>query len=297
MKHEALREALVDYLAERGYLSDLRVRQAISDVPRHLFVEASPVEAYSDQALSLKEQDGKVISTISQPSVVAHMLEELNTLEGQKVLEIGTGMGYNAALLSELVGPQGLVVTVEYDQELAKKAGLNLASYQNVAAVHGDGRNGYAAQAPYDRIIVTAKASDIYPAWQEQLVMQGIMLVPLEYFSRFTRLIKLKRTEKGFEGGFGWAVNFVPMAGEGATEVVELDEVASMLANRDLSYKEMDAFLFYYFCSGEKPKAAMESWLQLGCPKPEDFYLNTSHGTMRLSFASMELGMSISNIL
>jgi protein-L-isoaspartate(D-aspartate) O-methyltransferase len=131
-------------------------------VPREIFVPEFAAHrgleaVYRDEAIMTKRDVGGMpVSSSSQPAIMASMLERLDLREGQSVLEIGAGTGYNAALLAEIVGPEGRVVSVELDPELAKRSGLALrrAGYRAKVVV-GDGHDGWAPQAPYDRIIVT----------------------------------------------------------------------------------------------------------------------------------------------
>src|SRR5262249_58963948 len=120
-------------------------------------------------------------SSASQPAIVAAMLEQLNPPAGGHVLEVGAGTGYNAALLSALVGPSGRVVTVEIDPEIAGEAENHLseAGVTNAEVICGDGAAGWLAGAPYDGIIATAGASDLAPAWLSQLTPAGRLGGPL----------------------------------------------------------------------------------------------------------------------
>ena len=138
------------------------------------FVPEVPLEAaYSDQAiLTKKTESGLGLSSSSQPGIMAEMLEELQLEPGQRVLEIGAGTGYNAALLRHVVGESGRVVTVDVDADTAVRARRALKG-SGVTVVTGDGREGYARGAPYDRIIVTASAAEIPRAWYEQLEPEG----------------------------------------------------------------------------------------------------------------------------
>jgi protein-L-isoaspartate(D-aspartate) O-methyltransferase len=176
------RSALVDHLVRRGTVRTESVEQALRSVPRHAFLPGVNLRtAYADEAVALKWDRGRTLSTISQPTMVASMLEMLDVHLGARVLEIGTGSGYNAALLFEIVGDRGFVVTVELDAELAKLAESRLGSagYGAVEVHTGDGRAGWPAAAPYDRIIVTASAQGAEPCWVEQLTDGGRMVVPL----------------------------------------------------------------------------------------------------------------------
>jgi protein-L-isoaspartate(D-aspartate) O-methyltransferase len=178
-----LRRLLADRLVAGGQVRSSDVAEAFQQVPRHLFVPgAEPAMAYADEAIGVKwAADGRTLSSASQPAIMAIMLEQLGLSPGQRVLEIGTGTGYNAALLAHVVGETGAVVTVEIDEELAGTARqrLDTAGYSSVVVASGDGAAGWPAGSPYDRIIVTASARDLAPAWAGQLADGGLVLVPL----------------------------------------------------------------------------------------------------------------------
>ena len=177
-----LRAEMVAHLTERGELPDPRIAAAFGQVPRHLFVpQVSLPEAYADQAVITRYRDGLATSSASQPAIVATMLEQLRPPPGGSVLEIGAGTGYNAALLSTLAGPSGRVVTVDIDRQVADEARDNLsrAGVTNVEVICGDGGSGWVDSAPYDGIIVTAGASDLAPAWVDQLAAEGRLVLTL----------------------------------------------------------------------------------------------------------------------
>jgi protein-L-isoaspartate(D-aspartate) O-methyltransferase len=163
-------------------LQDSRLRQAFCEVPRHAFLPDVPVElVYTDRAFDLKRIDRALTSASSPPSMMAIMLEQLAPRSGDRVLEIGTGSGYNAALLSHLVGPRGRVTTLDVDGEIVATANdrLQRAGFGSVRALVGDGINGDEGEAPYDRIIATACMSDIPACWWDQLADAGRIVVPL----------------------------------------------------------------------------------------------------------------------
>src|SRR5262249_4990685 len=126
-------------------------------------------------------ENGVPVSSASQPAIVALMLEQLQLAPGLRVLEIGAGTGYNAALLAELVGPTGQITTIDIDSEIADEARSHLAvaDYPPVRVLSGDGCGGESAGALYDRVILTLGASDICPAWFEQLNEGGLLVLPL----------------------------------------------------------------------------------------------------------------------
>lgn len=179
---ETLRTRLVRDLRAGGILRDAAVARALLAVPRHLFLPGVPLrEAYADIAVPTRWQDGAPISSASQPAIVAIMLEQLRITTGMRVLEIGAGTGYNAALLAELVGPGGAVTTLDIDRDIVDDADAHLAAagYSEVHAITADGASGWPANAPYDRVILTAGAADIAPAWYDQLAEGGLLVLPL----------------------------------------------------------------------------------------------------------------------
>ena len=177
-----MRADMVEQLAEYAGAIDPRVRAALLAVPRHVFIPGVELaEAYADQAVVTRYRDGLPVSSASQPAIVAIMLEQLAPPKGACVLEVGAGTGYNAALLSTLVGPAGRVITVDIDPEIAVEAKdhLSESGITNVEVICDDGAAGWPAGAPYDGIIVTAGASDLAPAWFSQLAPAGRLVVPL----------------------------------------------------------------------------------------------------------------------
>jgi protein-L-isoaspartate(D-aspartate) O-methyltransferase len=204
-----LRQRLVAHLRRAGTLTDPAVERALLTVPRELFVP--PLAArqglqavYQDRAIITKRDAlGRPTSSSSQPRIMTAMLEQLQVRPGQRVLEIGAGSGYNAALLATLVGPGGLVVSVELDDQVARSARTALArGGYPVQVVTADGRHGWAAQAPFDRIIVTASTDDVPWAWFDQLVVGGRLVLPLRLSRRWflpQAVVALRRTAVGLE--------------------------------------------------------------------------------------------------
>lgn len=159
-----------------------RVEAAMRRVERHLFTPGIPIEqAYADDAVLKKTNShGITVSSVSAPGIVAMMLDQLQVQPGHRILEIGSG-GYNAALLRELAGPGGSVTTIDIDPDVAERARgcLAAAGYPDVRVLCGDGELGAPGYGPFDRIIVTAGAWDIAPAWSRQLTPDGRLVVPL----------------------------------------------------------------------------------------------------------------------
>jgi protein-L-isoaspartate(D-aspartate) O-methyltransferase len=192
-------------LRKRG-ISDPAVLRAMDEVPREHFVESSFVDhAYADQALPIA-----CGQTISQPYVVAYMSEQLKVEPQHRVLEIGTGSGYQAAILSRLARE---VVTVERYRTLADTARSRLATlgYHNVDVRVDDGLAGVPDKAPYDRIIVTAAAETIPEALVAQLADGGAMVLPLGPHAGPQQLVKLTKGEQGVKQEDLIGVRFVPL--------------------------------------------------------------------------------------
>lgn len=178
----ALHHDLINQLIINQSLKTERVEAAFRAVPRHHFLPDVPLEhVYSDEAIPTKFQDGQSISSSSQPAIMAIMLEQLDLQPGYRVLEIGAGTGYNAALIAHLVGDSGSVTTIDLDEDtaVAARAHLAAAGFDRVKVVCADGMKGYAPDAPYDRIILTVGGWDIAPQWLEQLQDDGRILLPL----------------------------------------------------------------------------------------------------------------------
>jgi protein-L-isoaspartate(D-aspartate) O-methyltransferase len=178
------RERMVEQVVSAGRIPDGRIAAALREVPRHLFLPHLPPEsAYADDAIVTKrDAEGRPISSSSQPAIMAIMLHQLGLEPGQRVLEIGAGTGYNAALMKHLTGPQGEVVSIDIDPELVEAARGHLATagYPDVTVVAADGAGGFPAGAPYDRIIATVGVSDLAPAWLDQAAPGARIVVPLD---------------------------------------------------------------------------------------------------------------------
>jgi protein-L-isoaspartate(D-aspartate) O-methyltransferase len=178
----ALRARLVGGLIASGVLHTPEVERALRTVPRHLFLPGvSLPDAYADNAVPTRWEDGVAVSSASQPAIVAIMLEQLQVASGMRILEIGAGTGYNAALLAELTGPSGSVITLDIDPGVTAEAVAHLAvaGYAQVRALAADGAAGWPEGAPYDRIILTVGVSDFTPAWFDQLADEGLIVAPL----------------------------------------------------------------------------------------------------------------------
>ena len=185
-------------------ITDPRVLEVMGRVPRHLFVpEGGQHSAYDDHPIPIGHGQ-----TISQPYIVAFMTQALKVQPEHRVLEIGTGSGYQAAVLAELARE---VYSIEIVEPLGARARKTLESlgYRNVRVRIGNGYLGWPEQAPFDRIIVTAAPEEIPPALVEQLAVNGLMAVPVG--TVFQELRILRKTESGLETLETMPVRFVPM--------------------------------------------------------------------------------------
>ena len=206
-KHKGLRRQLVKELTGKG-ITDKNVLSAIGRVPRHFFFERIfDVHAYEDKAFPIEAGQ-----TISQPFTVAFQSEKLNVKPGQRVLEIGTGSGYQACVLIEL-GAE--VYTIEYQKQLYRKVirFLPAIGYQP-HIYHGDGSKGLPRFAPYDRIIVTAGASGIPRAFIQQLKNGGILVIPVGDEKSQSMLVVEKVSEHKIRKSAYDRFRFVPLLGE-----------------------------------------------------------------------------------
>ena len=195
-----------DQIVARG-VKDPRVLAALRRVPRHEFVPADQRRnAYDDAALPIGSGQ-----TVSQPYIVALMTELAAVTERSRVLEVGTGSGYQAAVLAELAGD---VYSIEIVEALARSAAATLRrlGYDRVHVRHGDGYRGWPEHAPFDAIVVTAAPDRIPPPLEQQLAPRGRLVIPVG--SADTELVVVTRTEDGFRRRSIAPVRFVPMTGE-----------------------------------------------------------------------------------
>ncbi|MCH2170856.1 protein-L-isoaspartate(D-aspartate) O-methyltransferase [Myxococcota bacterium] len=195
-----------EQIEQRGVDSP-RLIEALGKVPRHELVPAHQRHhAYEDRPLSIGHGQ-----TISQPYIVAFMTDQLELDGSERVLEIGTGSGYQTAVLAELAHR---VFSIEIVEPLANRARADLArlGYQNIQLRHGDGYRGWPEEAPFDAIIVTAAPDHVPPALIEQLAVDGRMILPVGRQAQELRLVR--KTDHGIETDRILPVRFVPMTGE-----------------------------------------------------------------------------------
>lgn len=201
----ALRIRLLMELRRSG-ITDTRVLAAIEKVPRELFVE----EPFADQAWDNAALPIGCGQTISQPLVVALMSQALEISGRSKVLEVGTGSGYQTAVLAQL---SRRVYTLERHKPLLTQAEarFRLLRLTNIVAMHGDGMRGWPAQAPFERILVTAAARELPRPLLDQLAVGGVLVTPLDTGPDRQEVVRVRRTEDGFSTEALFPVRFVPL--------------------------------------------------------------------------------------
>ncbi|MEV6820989.1 methyltransferase, FxLD system [Nocardiopsis dassonvillei] len=220
---EDLRARMVEQLrqdsAHEGETLSPRVAQVMEAVPREAFVPGLDLEEVYNPHRALvtkRSEDGIALSSVSAPSIIATMLDRADIQPGHRVLEVGSG-GYNAALIAELVGADGQVTSIDIDPDVVERAEGCLASAgysDGVTVATADGEDGFADRAPFDRIVVTAGAWDVPPAWQDQLAEGGLMVVPLR-IRGLTRCLTLEARDGLFQARKVDMCGFVRMQGMG----------------------------------------------------------------------------------
>jgi protein-L-isoaspartate(D-aspartate) O-methyltransferase len=251
---EHANQRMVDRLIAEGALWSPPLVAAFRATPRHSFLDrvfqyqrksdrwreiitrepdAQELQLlYSDRALITRlasPGQGRAlvpVSSSTQPSLMAQMLEDIKLQAGNSVLEVGAGTGYNAALLSYIVGP-GLVTSVEVDREVLAEAWDHLRKFpdRTVALKHADGRSGHPQSAPFDRIMVTAATPDLEPAWLEQLADKGLLVAPLALASGLAYIVRGTVTEGIFHGRLTRAAYFMPLRTEDEAGPSDLQSV------------------------------------------------------------------------
>ncbi|MFC4609601.1 methyltransferase domain-containing protein [Streptomyces maoxianensis] len=289
------RQSLVRAIVAEGGLSDPAWRAAFEEVPRHLFVpyyfvvrggtyerlwreDPDPVRrsqwlrgAYTDGPLATRVRDGELISSSSQPSLMARMLEELGIQDGHSVLEIGAGTGYNAALLAHRLGDD-LVTTVDVDPEITESARTHLAAAgYHPAVITGDGARGCPERAPFDRIIATCTLASVPFDWLPQCRPGARILAPL-----FTGLIALRVSDgsrgRTAEGNFlRTSAYFVPLRGGG-----HAPEGRTGGLPRRAAENELFRFLLTLTAGSLDPHEALSLWERERRPQRDRFGVTVS---------------------
>ncbi|MEU1671452.1 methyltransferase domain-containing protein [Streptomyces roseifaciens] len=283
----ALRTELVERLRAAGELTDPRWRRAFAEVPRELFVpvyytgavgghrrlsggDPDPlghenwlVGAYADEPLATRVRDGELMSSSSQPSLMARMLSALNVQDGHRVLEIGTGTGYNAALLAHRLG-DGNVTTADLDPEITASARDHLTEAGfHPEVVTGDGALGCPWRAPFDRILATCAVSRVPPAWIAQTRPDGLILAPLATGLLALRVVDATHAEGRF---LRTPAYFVPLRGGAAAPVPRIRGLPCRLLQ-----SERFRFLLTLTAGALDPADAHAVWRGEGRPGRERF--------------------------
>lgn len=243
---------------------------ALRTVPRHLFTPGVPlVRAYEDAVVVPKTSAGGVsLTSVSQPSMIAGMLAQLDVRPGQSVLEIGSG-GYQAALLRELVGPDGSVTTLDIDPRVVSRARecLDLAGYGDVRTLCADGEYGAPGSGPFDRIIVAVEAWDVPPAWTGQLAPDGRLVVPL-LTRGLPRSWALDHQDGHLVSRSSLPALFVPMQGAGEHHrwSVQMDEPGVSLWSDEPERADVDSAALAGVLATERSEAWTGVTAQNGKP-------------------------------
>src|SRR6266508_500381 len=286
---ETLRAQMVDRITAAGWAQTPRVAEAMRTVPRHLFVPHAPLaEAYDDLAVITKRSaDGTALSCASEPVIVAMMLDQLDVQPGHRILEIGAGTGYNAALLAFLTGPDEQVTTVDIEPDITAQARQNLdaTGHHQVHVATPDGTLGDPDRAPYDRIILTVGAWDIRAAWWSLLTSGGRLVVPLRWRGQ-TRSIAFDYTDHLLRSDSVHLCGFVPMVGQEGERSghIDLDGLVTLYWDEDQRIDPTTLRGVF-----DQPKATAWSAVTVGGEDPFDSVwlrlTSTEPGTSRIAAA------------
>ena len=212
-----LLDRMVSRLVERGFVQTARVERAFRAVPRHIFLPGVPFDkVYSGNAiLTRRGPDGLPYSSSSEVAIMAVMAEQLELEPGHRMLEIGAGTGYNAAILATLVGPEGGVTTMDLDEEISAEARTHLAraGVTNARVLTGDGWLGDQTGAPFDRIEATASVWDPSPHWHAQMHWGGMLVVPLFLRAGQQASIAFRKDGPGFRSASVRPAGFMRLRG------------------------------------------------------------------------------------
>jgi protein-L-isoaspartate(D-aspartate) O-methyltransferase len=209
MNFKEQNETLVNHLIEAGTLKTPIIIEAFRNIPRHLFVRKDFLRhAYDD--IPLPTFQGQ---TISQPYTIAIMTEALEPKKGEKILEIGSGSCYQAALLAHCVGSKGKIITVELEPELAEfsRSNIKKVKLKNVKIVCGDGKKGYPEESPYDKCMITAACKEVPKAVIEQVKIGGRIVAPVNGFLGQKMLVIDKISDTKFKEKDLGSFIFVPL--------------------------------------------------------------------------------------
>lgn len=229
-----LHNRLIQQLVSAGYLKSDEIRRAFEKHPRHHFLSTfyhtpnrmtlldprNPCREdleliYQNRAIGIHSDGERIDSSTSEPGLMALMIEELEVGKGQRVMEIGTGTGYNAAILSELVGPKGSVFTVDIEESLVREFNERISEYalKNISVRTSDAYYGWRETSPFDRIIGTVGCTYVSPHWIDQLCQDGILLFPYKR-GGIDPILKLKKTGDRLVGSFVCLAGFMIIRGK-----------------------------------------------------------------------------------
>jgi protein-L-isoaspartate(D-aspartate) O-methyltransferase len=292
-----LRQQLVDQLKERGCLHSAMLEQALLRVPRESFLpdiaEREGLERiYADEAIVTKRSSqGAPISSSSAPSMMAIMLEQLDLRPGLRILEIGAGTGYNAALLAELVGDPAAIITIDIEPDVAAQAQRNLASagYGAITVLCADGAEGVPDLAPFDRIELTVAADDIAPAWMNQLTPAGRLVLPLELHrqQRGQVSLALVKHEEHLESAAAAYAFFIPLRGDQAMSAGRTAPLSVITTHDDSHRWELSLYGAPLTGSAEIRRDALH--LLSGPHETRDLHLNGAARSL-LSYLELRYG-------
>jgi protein-L-isoaspartate(D-aspartate) O-methyltransferase len=233
---DVLRAQMVDRILVGQHLAPA-VEAALRRVERHRYVPDAPLsDAYDEIAVITHTfPDGTHLSCASGPTIVAAMLNALGVQPGQRIMEIGAGTGYNAALLATLAGADGHVTTIDINADVTANARRNLdeTDFHNITVITRDGAEGAAEHGPYDRIIVTVGAWDIPQTWWDQLVPGGRLVVPLRWRGT-TRAVAFVKRDDHWESDWVFLCGFVPMLGQPGEQSAAIDPDGSVTLHYDV---------------------------------------------------------------
>lgn len=308
-----LNRNMVDLLLQRGHICRPATEKAFRNVLRHTLLpsDINIADIYQDKTIILKQATaddklppGRTLSSSTMPGLLARIIEASELKPGMRVLQVGTGPGYLAALMSRLVAESGMVVTIEIDTDIAETARARLSSlaYRNIHCVSGDGYLGYPPMAPYDRIVATASCADVPHTWIRQIREKGLIVVPFSLSQRASMypMIAFKKAGTRLIGKVASSltgVGFIPLYGQNIIYPVLYEESISKIEAS--IYRELQvhnyrgpeskgialiALLEIARAVETKarniepidPKAlcmqSIDLWKQLDKPKVEDFY-------------------------
>lgn len=286
--------ALLDQMVETAIalhtLHSPAVIQAFRAIPRHLFVDQyyrfgvrprlvrvdpqNPTVAqlkaiYRNEALTSHQSSGESISSISQPSLVAYMLEALQIESGMTILEIGAGTGWNAALIGYLVGPEGHVYSIDIDADVTQRARRHLrhAGCTNVTVLARDGGAGYRRAAPYDCIMTTVGCPDVPPPWYEQLREQGLLLMNLQILPGYSGclLIAVRKQTDHLSGDVLSYTGFVTLKGAYGSAPGLRAQTAQRVAQQTAGRRPRRRLVLRSGWPDELKQRTLWAWLLFAC--------------------------------